>query len=332
MWKQLSAENEGDWDRLSGSARDSNPFQSEAWGRYKRWFGWEPQHWIASADGGRVLCAVQVLKKPLPLGGIALWAPGGPLIGFPDATLEDLERAIPEGIREVCRANRAGYARFYILQPAAPETRRILSSLCVVPARRLGSGATVRIDLTLPPEKLLGGMEKKHRYLVRRQEENTLRWGWGTSAALAADLGRLHLEMAAAKRVSAAGGQELSGLIREFKNNSRILVGYAGGEPVTACLVLLHGDGAFYWRAAAGRRGREMSASYAMVWQLLNRLKEAGLQRFDFGGILPGMRRAAGINHFKQGFGGEIVEYLGEWEWAPASWIRWGVNLFGVRP
>lgn len=331
-WKPFSAEKpETGWDILLESATDDNPFQSTAWGEYKRAAGWVPQRWVASVSSGRILCAVQVLKKSVPLGGTVLWAPGGPLSGFPDIRLEDLQRALAEGIREICRANRAAYARFYSLQPAASETRRVLSGLCAVPKRRLGSGATVQIDLTLSGEDLLARMDKKHRYLVRRLGNSTLQWKWGTSADLVAGFGRLHSEMAATKKVSAADERDLSRLVSEFKENSRILIGTAGNEPVTACLVLIKGRGAFYWKAATVRQGREISASYAMVWELLNRLKAAGIQRFDFGGILPGVRSAEGINHFKQGFGGEIVEYAGEWEWAPVSWVRWGVNVFGGR-
>lgn len=331
MWKQLSPEEEAGWDGLLERASDDNPFQSDAWARYKRRSGWEPQRWTASAAGGAVICSLQLLKKNLPLGRTVIWVPGGPVVGFPGAEHGDLKPLLQEGLRRICQSNRAIYARFYSLQPSAPETRRVLSGLCAVPKRRLGSGATVAIDLTLSEGELLGRMDKKHRYEVRHLEEGALRWEWGTSAAQLAGFGRLHSEMAAAKNVSAADKADLSRLVSEFGENSRILIGYSGNEPVTGCLVLIKGKGAFYWRAATARKGRELSASYAMVWELLKRLKAAGIERFDFGGILPGVRSAEGINHFKQGFGGKIVEYAGEWEWAPVSWVRWGVNAFGIR-
>ena len=328
MWKQLSPESAGDWDRLLERARDDNPFQSEAWGRYKQRSGWEPQRWTASVNGGPVVCSVQLLKKRLLFGRTVLWAPGGPMIGFPEATPQELKELLPEGIRQICRTHRVGYARFYSLQPSDPDMRRVLSGICAVPGRKLGSGATVQIDLTPPMEQILGEMDKKHRYLVRRLGEESFQWSWGTSDELAADLSRLHSEMAAAKRVSASDASDFSRLITDFQENARILIGTSGSEPVTGCLVLLKGKSAFYWRAASSRKGRELSASYAMIPELLRRLKAGGFQRFDFGGILPGDPSAAGINHFKQGFGGKRVEYLGEWEWANPSWIRWGVNAW----
>ena len=327
-WKLFSAEEGKGWDRLLDPAGDDNPFQSEAWARYKRNSGWESQRWVASLNGKPPLCAVQLLKKSLPLGRTALWAPGGPVIGFPDAGLEDLRKILPEGIRQIGRVNRAAYGRFYALQPSVLETRRVFSGVCAVPKRPLGSGTTVQVNLDLSREDLLSGMDRKHRYLVRRVSDPPLRWSWGASEVLVTDFSRLHAEMAAAKKVSAEDENDLARLISAFRENARILIGYAGDEPVTACLILLKGKNAFYWRAATARKGRELSASYAMIWELLKRLKEQGIRRFDFGGILPGVPSAAGINHFKQGFGGTQVEYLGEWEWARPSWIRWGVNAW----
>ena len=250
------------------------------------------------------------------------------MIGFPDAGSENLRELLSEGIPRICRANRAAYLRFYSLQPSSSDTRRLFSGDCSIPARRIGSGATVQIDLTCSPEQRLEGMDKKHRYLVRRLERQRLEWKWGASQELVADLSRLHAEMASAKRVSAAAASDLSRLMEDFQENARILIGTSGSDPVTGCLVLLKGKSAFYWRAATSPKGRELSASYAMIPELLKRLKAGGFRRFDFGGVLPGVESAAGINHFKQGFGGNRVEYLGEWEWASLPWIRWGVNAW----
>ena len=328
MWKLLGAEEDLLWDHLSGAASDDNPFQSEAWGRYKRQSGWEPQRWIAQTEEGRPLCAVQVLKKSLPLGRTILWAPGGPLIGFEGAAPETLEKLLPEGIRKICGANRAGYVRFYNFQPAAPEIRRFFSGLCAVPRKRLGSGTTVQIDLRPSLEELLARMDKKHRYQARQLDENGIAWSWGSSEEMLPVFGRLHAEMAALKKVPAANTEDLSRLVREFQGNARILTGSLGTEAVTSCLILLKGKNAFYWRAATNRKGREIFASYAMVLELLKQLKADGVERFDFGGILPGVPAAEGINHFKQGFGGSVVEYLGEWEWSDSAWLRWGVNAW----
>ena len=40
---------------------------------------------------------------------------------------------------------------------------------------------------------------------------------------------------------------------------------------------------------------------------------------------------AKGVDHFKKGFGGSTVEYLGEWDWAPYEWLRRAANIAIAR-
>jgi lipid II:glycine glycyltransferase (peptidoglycan interpeptide bridge formation enzyme) len=69
-----------------------------------------------------------------------------------------------------------------------------------------------------------------------------------------------------------------------------------------------------------------------MIAQLFGVLKSLGVERFDFGGLAPGSPGAAGVDHFKRGFGGDTIEYLGEWEWARSRMIQRAANyLIGRR-
>jgi lipid II:glycine glycyltransferase (peptidoglycan interpeptide bridge formation enzyme) len=120
---------------------------------------------------------------------------------------------------------------------------------------------------------------------------------------------------------------DLSCLCATLGEHATILAGYVDDEPVTSCLTLTFGQKAFYLMAATGRRGREVSAAYAMIYHLFEHLHKRALAEFDFGGVAPWSHLVGGVNHFKGGFGGELVEYLGEWEWVSAEWLRWGLNL-----
>ena len=166
-------------------------------------------------------------------------------------------------------------------------------------------------------------MMVKHRYYVKRAEAAGLRWVWGSTDVLAGDLQLLHAEMSRAKRLPVGGGYiaDLGVLRRTFADDCVLLIGYAGAVPVTGCLVLMAGTTAFYLVAATGEDGRKVSAAYAMVWQLLGLLKARGIGCFDFGGLSPASSAMAGVDHFKRGFGGQVVEYLGEWELASPRYV-----------
>jgi lipid II:glycine glycyltransferase (peptidoglycan interpeptide bridge formation enzyme) len=100
--------------------------------------------------------------------------------------------------------------------------------------------------------------------------------------------------------------------------------------PVTSCLAQVFGKKAFYMVASTNEKGRDVSAAYAMVEVLIQQLRARGITQFDFGGIDPVNKSASGVNHFKCGFGGQITEYLGEWEAASSEIIRRTLN-FAIR-
>lgn len=328
-WSPFPPGSDEDWDRIGEGLPGDNPFQSAAWGRYKQNYGWEPQRWIAADEERGVVGALQLLKKNLPFGRSLIWAPGGPQVGFQGTVPEDLEDLFSEGLGEICRANRAAYARVYSFQPPSSSAAGAFSGFGPPPSCKLGSGTTVELDLALSSEQLLAGMDRKHRYLVRRFGEGSLEWRSGREEGLVADLCRLHQEMSSRKKVWAADPEDLRSLVSAFGEKILVLTGAIGGEAVSGCMVLLKGRSAFYWRAATSPKGREVSAAYPMIFELFKLLKTRGVERFDFGGILPGDPSAEGVDHFKKGFGGKIVEYLGEREWAASpNWVRWGVNAW----
>ena len=119
----------------------------------------------------------------------------------------------------------------------------------------------------------------------------------------------------------------LNALAAAFQDSCLTLIGRHEGRSVTGCLVLLHPPAAFYWRAATNEEGRAVSAAYAMILELLENLRVRGITRLDFGGITPPSARDPGVSHFKRGFGGRSLEYLGELEWATSPGWRRAVNF-----
>ena len=78
--------------------------------------------------------------------------------------------------------------------------------------------------------------------------------------------------------------------------------------------------------SAAGAEGRRLGVSYAMMMRLFERLPSVGIASLDLGGV-SAAGSAAGVDHFKRGFGGTAVRYLGEWEWSGWGPIRVAANL-----
>ena len=108
--------------------------------------------------------------------------------------------------------------------------------------------------------------------------------------------------------------QSFSKLLGNTKGgDSRVfcLAGIKDNKPIVACIISLLSEKAFYHYAASTERGRELSASYGMIFHLINKLRELGIKKLDFGGLSPD-GSSTGVDFFKLGFNGEIVNKVGE--------------------
>jgi lipid II:glycine glycyltransferase (peptidoglycan interpeptide bridge formation enzyme) len=314
------------WDLWLNEAEDQNIFQSSFWGAYKRGHGWEPVRWIARNADGAVVAMVQILTKAFPGGFRIGWAPGGPVLRFARGPAGDLPELL-RGLTEALGSRQ--YVRLYSMVPYDGASAYAFRQACIRPGSPLNTGFSVCLDVRQPMDQLLRGMTSKHRYYVKKSLREPLHWIVGSTTKLAEDFSALYEEMTREKKleVSQCRVDDLARLTGALGDHAMFLTGYLEDEPITSCLVLTWGAQAFYFRAASGRRGRERSAAYAMMYQLIEHLQKQGIGRFDLGGIDPRAPMAAGVNHFKLGFGGDWIEYLGEWEWASAAWLRWGVNF-----
>jgi lipid II:glycine glycyltransferase (peptidoglycan interpeptide bridge formation enzyme) len=316
------------WDRLLAGNANTQIFQSFGWGEYKRSAGWRPTRFIAQNNGGEITAIAQTLVRVLPGGLSFVWVPGGPLIGAGQEKvgISELLAGFQAGVRaHVGRSYIRCNFTFPADAAASFDTARVLSK----PAVRLGSGYSVLLRISGDDEAWLKSLTAKHRYYVRKACASDLSWRYGNGDAELAALAKLAVQMLKDKHIQAPvySLSDLQRLRELLGDGCRVLIGNAEGESVTACMVLRFGSHAFFATAATIGRGRELSAAYALVAQLRRRLMSDQVKVLDFGGIDPKASSAQGVNHFKLGFGGTVVEYLGEWEWAANPIHRWLGNL-----
>lgn len=331
-WEITEAEKEGmheNWDSQLQSAVDATVFQSYGWGEYKRRHGWVPVRCIGRNKSGKVVVMAQILLKRMPLGIHVGWAPGGPALQFKGWTPKVVGKAL-ESWRETLEKKFGRlWLRFHSHIPNEPELAYAFSGTFHRPVFKINSEFSQFFDLTLTIEEFAKSMTSKHRYYVRQSLAHEISWRHGSDEAMQADLTRLHEEMTREKGMESIrlGAEDIQNTFLALADQAMILNGYHNGEAVTSCLVQRFGSRGFYASAATGAKGRELSAAYAMIHELFRVLKETGMTRLDFAGLDPKTPAAFGVNHFKRGFGGQLVEYLGEWECASSEMLRWGINL-----
>lgn len=322
-----------EWDESLALADDHAVFQSYGWGEYKRAAGWEPlRYWYRDKDG-RVQGMAQFLLKRLPLGIGLLWAAGGPALVFPNKNQNKASELLRELLELLDKRYPRALIRFQSHSPHDSALVYDISKVCHRPAARLNSGFSIRMELdSLDEAAFRKQMTSKHRYYTKKAAEAGICWSVGNGDQQLRELAALHREMVDAKQLEsiATSYEELERMRNALGDHVLIVNGCLNDTPVTSCLVLLFGKKAFYMVASTGEKGRDVSAAYAMVEQLIQQLRERGISRFDFGGIDPVNKSASGVNHFKCGFGGQITEYVGEWESASSGLIQSALN-FAIR-
>ena len=319
-WKLLSDEEaQVSWDAMLTRFDDCSPFQSYAWGEYRRALGWQPRRWVAYDENETPVAMMQGYVRRYLLGIGLVWSEGGP-IGDLSACGNELHDALrtTSGLRHV-------YCRFRCDRSRDIEDSLRLTTLgWALPWSSITTNYTMTIDLNVTEAELLASCERNWRRNLKRSSECDLtvrRWPHP-------DAGEIAAAYRAMENLKGLDEQQSDVEIAEMLKNLEQLVVYrcedARGDLLSVMGCIVTGKKACLVISATTQKGRELHSSYAICWALLCELRNMDVHTFDFAGIDP--VRNPGVYRFKRAAGGRPVEMLGEWDWANRPWLRWFGN------
>jgi hypothetical protein len=308
------------WDDALVRLTDYSPFQTYAWGQYRRGLGWEPCHWAAFNEKSEIVAMILGGLRRYPLGLGLVWsegAPGGDL----SACDESLQNAMKQttGLKRL-------YCRF-----RCDRERRVGDALMLSAQgwsrswSPITTSYSMSLDLRRTEEELLAGLQSNWRRNLKQSWKRKLtvrQWENPTADEVVS----LYASMEKLKGLEEQHArEEIEQLFKDLK--SRMILYRCDDEngellSLRGCLVV--GDRASGWLAACNERGRELLASYAVFWGMMQHCMRLKLADFDLAGIDP--VRNQGVYRFKKGTGAAPVEYLGEWDWASSPWLQWFGN------
>ena len=325
LWKDTTDA----WDLSLVSSEDYTVFQSFGWGEYKKRSGWLPLRYYRLNKNGKTQAMAQILIKKLPLGMVFIWVSGGLVFNFPGFKPDELTELIHSLIDKIRVDHPRSLIRFHYQMEAESDLSYSVNKVCFRPYFKLNSGFSVQFKLNQSVDKMRQNMTSKHRYYTKAASVAGIRWIVGNDDQQLTSLAMIHQEMVRSKNLPAIGTSfiELQSMRDHLGDKVQLITGYLDDDPVTSCLILIFGKKAFYMVAATGQYGRKVSAAYAMFERLMQELIDRGISDFDFGGLDPVSEAATGVNHFKCGFGGKLVEHLGEWESSSSEKVRLAINL-----
>ncbi|WP_299965590.1 GNAT family N-acetyltransferase [uncultured Roseobacter sp.] len=199
-----------------------------------------------------------------------------------------------------------------ILSPDAPMPLGQLGALPVV------SPTTVAwLDLSPGEDALMAGLHQKWRNRLRHAQRQELRI---SRQNLPDDPSHWLLQMDAQQQRARRYRSWPPALTRAFAranpSQAKLFTARLGGNPVSALLLLRHGEVASYHIGHTGPLGRLTSAQTLLMWQAILWARRKGMRRLELGTL--DTEEGAGRARFKLGTGAVTQRLGGTWIYAPA--------------
>lgn len=324
------------WDAFVAQDARGHLLQTWAWGELKRPFGWTPLRLAIEQDGALAVGA-QVLYRRLGPFSIG-YIPKGPVLAAEEPQLvEGLLCAIH------ARSRRMGA----ILLKVEPEWREEeherrawLAAHGFKPSREsIQPRATILVDLSETEERILARMKPKWRYNIRLSE----RKGVVVREGSAEDLLVFHELMRVTGQRDGFAIHSLDYYRRAWElfeplGRVRLFLASYQDEPLAGLMAYAFNRQSWYLYGASSNAHRELMPNHQLQWCAMKWAKSLGCREYDLWGIAeqqgPEIDKKhaktsspaglEGVGRFKAGFGGEVVHYLGAYDYVylpPLYWL-----------
>jgi len=321
-WRIIDQSEAERFDQFLAHSATGDIRQTCSWGQLK--VDWLPLHGLVEDNAGQILAACSLLIRHLPLLGRTMaYSPRGPVIS--DWGNQELVSFTIRSLTGTARSNRAILLK---IDPAVSDQSGNIARLFYAygfrPARRDGEfgGLQPRYTFILPLagsiEDIFWRFSKKLRYKIKYARQRGLEFRANDDTSIE-DFFKVMAKTGERSHFIVRAPEYFHRLYRTLKNQNRILLltGYLGEEPVVSSITLLFGDTAWAVYGGQDNAHRNLYTYHAMNWERIRWSHAHGARRFDFFGV-AGRRKEScslpGHYHFKESFGGEFIEYVGEWD------------------
>jgi len=283
------------------------------WGEVRAMGGWRPVRLAIGPSQDAPVAGAQLLLRRMPVVGWHLaYAPRGP-IGNMDEP--GVRAALGRALRAFGASDRVGTVR---VDPEAQSGTPYGQALLQSPWRaapKVQPPTTRVIDLTIGVDALKAALKRKHRQYVSKAERTgvTIERFDGSS-----DAGAIGPALADFNRIYGLTARRAGFVAREPRYYERVWSSFAPTGRVRLSFAVLNGERvATLFHFTCGERavesyggmtdpGADARANYLLKWTAISDFARDGFRIYDMWGLATG-----GIRRFKEGFGGEEIEYVG---------------------
>jgi peptidoglycan pentaglycine glycine transferase (the first glycine) len=304
------------WDAFVEASEPGSYLELSAWATVKAANGWAAHRIVADGAPDGPIGAQVLVRRPRPMPWAFAYAPRGPVSaawtpGAIEAFTERIRVALPSA------AGRVSHMRIDPeIEADGPHDldgsfRRALRAADWRRAPAIQPASTRVIDLRADEAALWGDLRKKWRQYVNKARA-------GGVVVVDADGDRLGEFYRIYQETAARAGFLIrtEGAYRDVwdayrpAGRARLLFAQtADGEPVATLFLVRSGPRVVEPYGGMTASGADSRANYLLKWEAIRTSREQGATSYDLWGLATG-----GIAHFKTGFGGREVRYIGAWD------------------
>ena len=272
--------------------------QSPEWAKVKG--NWINEIVLAEDESGKIIGAVSILIRKIPIFGNIMYSSRGPTCDIHDISVM---KQLTDGIKELAKKYKA------IVYKAEPdilssdeEYRKIVTSL----GYKIKDDAknfreeiqpryVFRLDIKNKTEdEIFAGFHSKTRYNVRLAIKKGVEVKEGTREDLK-DFEKMYDEMA--------------------PEHMKLLMAYHDGKPISGVIPIFYGNKTWYLYGASSNEHRNLMPNYLLQWEMIKMAIARKDDVYDFrgvSGVVDENHPQYGLYRFKKGFGATFTEFVGE--------------------
>lgn len=308
MIKEISEIDKRNFDRVA-----KHPLQSWSWGEFRKKTGVELSR-LAFGEKN-IEDTFQITWHRIPYTKFC--------IGYcPKSVVPNKEEV--EVIKKEAEKKGAIFVKFEPNEKINTETEKKIMDLkkdfSWVKGKPLFTKFTFQLDISKGEDELLKNMHQKTRYNLRLAEKRGVQIVEDNSETGFEDYWKL-MEETTRRQGFFAHGKGYHHKMWQTMTESgmgHLFKAVYEGKTLTTWMVFILNDTIYYPYGASSNENREVMASNLMMWEVIRYGKKQGCRLFDMWGSLgptPDLKDPwYGFHKFKQGYGAELVEFLGSFD------------------
>lgn len=335
-----TVKNRDEWDSALTRLPGAHPLQSWDWGSFKSRWGWSVER-LLWGHVDTPAAAAQILARPIPRTPWRfLYVSKGPALNYANTPLAaqvlnnletyaknsgalfikidpDVPRQFGEPQETEQPLQRVGQAMLNLLEQRgwrfSPEQIQFRN--------------TVLVNLQDSQEALLARMKSKWRYNIRLARRKGVKICSGTPQDLPAFY-QMYAETAARDGFLIRPKAYYLDVWQQFlaANRAELLLAKVNGTPVAGLILFIFGQRAWYMYGASTGQHRKRMPNHLLQWQAMCAAKARGCTHYDMWGAPNQFTESDdmwGVYRFKRGFGGQVVQGLGAFDYPARPALYW---------